>query len=295
MEIVQSSQNNAINSGSRLFGCVAENNQKFLSQALRLLLSIRWFGGASDSADFMICVVDNCDPIYEEKFRQLNATIRIVEPFHEANPFSNKLRLLEQPELRDHEFVVLLDCDTLVVQDPTPDLTNGVIQAKIADLPTVPNQVLIKLCKHFNLPVPQPSYSTTFGSTPTIWYCNSGVVSSPVNLALGLGARWSDYVLKLVGDISLLGPYQRHCNQAALTLAFLSDPLLPFNEFPVEMNFPLHLANLEAPKSLQQADPVILHYHNQIDEDGFLLPCAYPLAQERVQLFNNRLRAFLRQ
>lgn len=290
MGTVESAERQTPVSSRILIGCVAENNRKFLSQALRLLISLRRFGGAFQNADFMICVVDDCAPIYEEKFRALDAILKIVDRFHPANPFSNKLRLFEQPEISSYESVLLLDCDTLLVQDPTPYLKRGFIQAKIADLPTVPNEILVKLCLYFDVPVPETRYRTTVAMTPTIWYCNSGVVSIPGSLISRLAPAWGRFVLKLLEAPHLLGQHQLHCNQAALAMAFLSDPLFPFSELPVEMNLPTHL---ELPQSLQQSDPVILHYHDQVDEDGYLLPSRYPLVQQRIASFNNHLGEFL--
>jgi SAM-dependent methyltransferase len=69
-----------------LFGCVAESNPKYLSQAIRLLQSIRWFGGTLSYADVMLCVVDGIDSAYRDEFEQLGANVRVVPPFSHLHP-----------------------------------------------------------------------------------------------------------------------------------------------------------------------------------------------------------------
>lgn len=274
-----------------VFGCVADNNEKYLSQALRLLRSIRWFGGALAGADVLVCLIEEAEPRYLKAFESLDATVRIVERFDLDNPFFNKVQLFEQPDLIDYDMGLLIDCDTVIVDDPSPFLQGFDLRAKVADGPTVPSDVLARLCRHFGLEVPEARYRTTFGSFPTIWYCNAGVVAFRPSAISRLVEDWRKYELKLTASPDLLGPYQLHRSQAALALAFISRPV-SFGELPVSMNFPLHLTHLDPPDEMLRSDPVILHYHDRVDTAGYLLPSPYVMADRRICLFNDRLREF---
>jgi hypothetical protein len=272
-----------------LLGCVAENNYKFLSQAFRLVHSVRWFAGALKDTDIVVCVVEGIEPGYRRALEDLGATIRVVPRYDPANPLFNKIQLFRLPDLETYDTLLYLDCDTIVVQDPSRFLTSPVLRIKLADVPTVPTDALERMCGYLGLRPPERRYRTTQDQTPTIWYCNAGIISCPIEFIPRLIPAWCEYELAFSANPDLLGPYQHHRSQAALALAFISNPL-PFDELPVEMNFPLHLTHIKAPVEMAEADPVILHYHDLVDSEGYLLPSPYPLAQKRIEDFNERLR-----
>ncbi len=277
-----------------LFGCVAENNPRYLSQALRLLYSIRFFCGQLADADVMICVVDKVDSGYKARFKKLGAIIRIVDRFNPRHPHSNKIQFLMQPEIMDYKTIVLLDCDTLVVQDPSPLIDPVAFQAKIAALPTVPHEIFIHLFKYFGIDLPPRKYSCTFSGTRTIWYCNSGVLILPTVLIKGIVEKWSDYNRRLSNNLSLLEAHQNFCDQASLSLAFTADPV-PFKPLPVRMNCQLNLPYLPFITSMDRCDPVILHYHDHVDMFGYLMSSHYPGVQKRIKLFNDFMYQALNQ
>lgn len=273
-----------------LLGCVAENNYKYLSQALRLVRSARWFGGALEGADIIVCVVEGVEPSYRHALESLGAAIRIVPRFDPANPLFNKIQLFRLADLEGYDTLLYLDCDTILVQDPLRFLTSSKLRIKIVDVPTVPTEVLERVCGYFGLRPPERRYRTTLDQAPTIWHCNAGVISCPVRFIPRLIPAWCEYELAFSAIPDLLGPHQHHRSQAALALAFIANPV-PFEELPVGMNFPLHLTHMETPLEMAEADPVILHYHDLVDPAGYLLPSPYPLAQKHIEDFNNRLRA----
>ncbi len=273
-----------------LLGCVAENNDKYLSQALRLVHSVRWFGGALKDADIIVAVVEGLETSYRQALESLGAGIRVVPRFDPANPLFNKIQLFKLPDLERYDTLFYLDCDTIVVQDPSPFLVSSALQAKIADVPTVPTEELERLCGHFGVNPPGRHYRTTLDQVPTVWYCNAGVVSCPVRFISRIIPAWCDYELEFSANPDLLGPHQHHRSQAALALAFIANPV-PFEEMPVGMNFPLHLTHMKTPVEMAETDPLILHYHHLVDAGGYLLPSPYPLAQKRIEDFNQRLRA----
>lgn len=274
--------------GRLAVGCVADNKPKFLSQALRLLQSLRWFGGECAGANFFVCVVDGVDPVYAREFERLGAFVRVVERFSSIHPYSNKLRFLELPEIVHYDTLLLLDCDTVVVGDLWPYLDGTAFQAKIVDLVTVPHEIFEDLYPHFGIKLPKKKYKTNPGGTPTVWYCNSGVLVFPKKTIDSIGRAWLRYDRELLENIDLLGEYKTFCDQVSLSLAYeLED--VPYSELPIEMNFPAHLTDIKATEEMNICDPVIIHYHDKVDQSGYLLAAPYPNVRKKIEAFNERL------
>jgi hypothetical protein len=271
-----------------LIGCVAEATPKFLDQALRLLRSVRWFGGSIRDAPFVVGVVGEIPASYRKKFEALDARIRSVERFSDLHPQSNKLRFLEIEETREAERLVLLDCDTVVVRDPTPFLKDVAFQAKIADVRTVSQQTFERLFRAFDLPIPPSDYYTTVDLQPTIPYFNAGVLVFSKFAKQNLIPTWIELTRQLIARLDLLGGESNFCEQASLSLA-LAAAKVDFATFGNEMNFPAHFG-VPMESAFARTDPVIIHYHWLSDDDGLLLPSPYPSVNRRIKQFNARMQ-----
>ena len=271
-------------------GCVAENEPKYVSQALRLLQSLRWFGGRMAGANFFVCVLDEADPEFVAEFERHGAFVRIVPRLTTLHPPSNKLRFLELPEIRAYDTVLLLDCDTLVVADPWPFLDGNVLQAKLADVPIIPRQTFRRLFEHFSLPEPKEDYLCNPSGVPTIWYCNAGALVIPQRFLEDLARAWLGINAELLKHLELLGRDRYYCDQASLALAFAAAPV-PFRELPLGMNYPMHHEDTNVRCASYECEPVVLHYHDRVDGDGCLLPSLSPRVQEGIEAFNRRVMA----
>lgn len=267
-------------------GCVAENSPKYLTQALRLLQSMRWFGGAWANVDFHVCLVEQDNREYRRKFNSYGAHVHVVPRFSAVHPPSNKLRFLELPQLAQADRVVLLDCDTIVVQDPYRYLIGADFLAKIADAPTVPHAVFAQLFDAYGIPLPEQKYKCSVHHEPVIPYFNAGVLSFSRKAMLTLVPAWLEANAFLIDQIHLMGDFKNFCEQTSLSLAFQQCDI-EYRELSNESNFPAHFS---AEKTLQKIDPVIIHYHWLVDNNGYLLPSSYPAVDKRLQKFNKRLR-----
>lgn len=271
-------------------GLVTENSPRMLVQAVRLLRSLRWFGGELAGARAVVCAVGTIDPDARRTLEELGAEIRIVRRFHQYNPTGNRHSLLEALADARERLLLLLDCDTVVVRDPLPYLRGDVFQAKIAPSPTVTDEVFDRLFHHFGIPKPPREHVTPLTGTPTIVYFNAGVVAVPAALLGTLGAAWREYNEVLADRPELVAPCHRHLHQAALSLAVAATGI-PYACLPEGMNLQLNSADLVVPRALAEVDPAVIHYHHLATDDGFLLPTAYPRAQRRIDAFNARMRA----
>jgi hypothetical protein len=272
-----------------VFGCVAENNTKFLSQALRLIQSLRWFGGTLSNAEFILCVVEGLDPSYQAHFESLGAKVRIVKRFNHANPYSNKLRFLELPEVELFYTIVLLDCDTIFVQDPAAYLQVDALQARMAGYPTVRSDVFATLFSHFQLPLPTEEYRCAVSGDPTIWYCNAGVLIFPRDILRNFFPVWRGFTIDLCNQRALLKDLGHFCEQASLTLAYFKNPV-PFSELPLELNCPIPEDLPRLLDAVKTCDPAIIHYHKRIGADGLIMKNSNPYVNKRIDDFNKKLK-----
>ena len=270
-------------------GCVTEDTPKYLGQTLRLVQSIRWFGGELARARLVVGAVERIDPRAQRALEVLGADIRIVPRLELRNGPANRLQLFA--ELRDgnEPNFLMLDCDTIVVRDPLPLLRRDVFQAKIAPLPTVTHEVFERLFAHFGLKLPARTFTTGYTGTQTIPYFNAGVFAISADLAGRLVPEWRRFNAILAAEPALVAPCERHLHQAALALA-LAVSGIPVAEAGPELNFQINMTQYPSPTGYLDFDPFIIHYHELVDDDGFLLPCPFPRAQERIDRFHERLR-----
>jgi hypothetical protein len=277
-----------IGAGEIVVGCVTEDTPKYLGQALRLVQSIRWFGGEFAKSRVVVGAVEHIDPRARRALEALGAEVRIVPRFHQGNPAGNRLQIFA--ELRDgiEENFLLLDCDMIVVQDPLPLLRRDVFQAKIAPLPTVTHEVFERLFAHFGLELPPRTFTTGYSGTPTIPYFNAGVIAISKTLAERVVPEWRRFNAILAAQPELVAPCERHLHQAALALALASTGV-PAVEAGAELNFQLNMTQFPTPPAYLDLDPFIIHYHHLVDDDGMLLPCLFPGAQKRIDQFHARL------
>ena len=274
---------------SMVVGCVADNDPKFLDQALRLLQSWRWFGGALASADFHVCVIDSVDTRYRQMYERYGATVHVAPRFSSNHPPSNKLRFLELMKNGDVDRVVLLDCDTLIVQEPLRLLAATDFAAKIADMPTVPPDIFRTLFSEFDLALPSADQYCTVRGESIIPYFNAGVLSFSKQAMQSVVPEWIRINSLLVERMHLLEGCSNFCEQASLSLA-LSACRTFFTAMGNEMNFPAHFMDEPEESDFAQIDPFIIHYHWLVDSRGYLSHSPYPLVNARISQFNERLR-----
>jgi ABC-type polysaccharide/polyol phosphate transport system ATPase subunit len=272
-----------------LIGCVAENTPKYLSQALRLLQSVRWFGGKIANAQFTICVIEGVDASFKSHFERYGATVRIVPRYNLKCPVTNKIRFLQQEDILDYDTVILLDCDTIIVQDPSSFLSEKVFRAKISDGPTIPHEIFAVLFEFFGMPLPTQNYSCTVWGQKTIPYFNTGVLIFPKTTLLTLVSNWIEFTNKLVENIGLIPGREHFCEQASMALALAASGER-YEVIGNEMNFPTHFEHREESALLHDIDPFIIHYHSCFDAEGYINGSKYPLANARIDRFNQRMR-----
>lgn len=239
--------------------------QKSIDQSLPLIKSIRNFGGSLKDSDILLCHVGGMPMEYMNKLNNVkNLKFKQVNQFHENHKHSNKLRIIEQEEIFEYEFLCLLDCDTVVLGDISDSLVYGKIGAKIADGKTINQSLFKKLFDLKNINFPNENFKTTTGVN-TIAYCNAGVIIIDTKLTNFID-YWVNNTRCLCNNIDVLGDSRFFCEQASLSLSLYQNGIEKYNELPKEMNFPSHMS-LNMDKK-----PKIVHYHNQLSKGKLKTP-----------------------
>jgi hypothetical protein len=273
-----------------VYTCALESQPSSIEQAHRLLCSLRWFGGAQSQAPFLVGALGTLPPPALEALRGQGACVVPLERFDARHGPSNKIALLARPELAAADVVVLLDCDTLILRDPSAWLAYEGIAAKPTDVPSVGLELLARLFAHYAVAFPEAKYQNDVTGDATIPYVNSGVVIVAQAWRPKIAEAWRAYGRRIIDDGERLGCPLYFSDQVSLALAIASQAV-PFSALPTEMNMPVHLNPQKYPAHFYSIDPTIIHYHWCTDADGYLKRTPFPGANLRIQAFNARLRA----
>ena len=277
-----------------LVSCVSENRPDWFSKAYGLAFSVRELGGRLSTARVVVNFVDAVEPRFARRLEELDAEVRVIERVDDRNAFANKLRMLELAENDDFDVLAQLDCDTIVVGDFSEHLSTERIGAKPADYDRLTDREWRRMFAGLGITPPQRTLTATATGRPMYPYFNSGVLFVPRQLCTELRRVWELYhsrVLELFRHDGHVIPrhWQWQVNQYSLAAALLNESL-PHTTLPVSINFPTHIP--VHPSVLDAAtQPLILHYHQEIDSRGFLMRSRHPLADPYLDRFNARLAA----
>ncbi len=259
-----------------LFACSTENRESHFASALRLVKSLRWLGGTLAGADFLLCAVNGINQYYEALFRDLAVLVKVSPEIYPEDPCANKFKIFDHDEIHRYDTLVLLDRDTIIVQDPSA-FFNGKFQARIAEISPIESKILARIGKRFGLRLIEP-----------IRYCQPQVLIFPKDAHPKIIPAWQRYCNLIADDPILSHACGAHVNEASLALAQIKNPV-PFSPLPYSMNFHTHDDDLITPDEALNTDPVIVHCQRRIDNLGCVETTPYPFANERIRAFNQRL------
>jgi hypothetical protein len=275
------------------FACVTENRSDWAQKTHNLALSVRTFGGPVADAPIMVNVVDGIGDRFHRLLDPLDVTLRQVERFDDRFPHANKLRMFEDIELfSDCDAIVALDCDIVVVDDPTPLLSPTHIRAKAEDSTILTEDHWMAVYDRFDIePPPMDCVMTSTGQVTYPWW-NSGVVNVPLPLVETLRDQWAENVLrigKILEETPPVLPATWPTDEIAFVLALLEFDL-PFEPLPIWGNFPTCFPVLPHLLDAEPQRPMFVHYHHHIARNGFLRHSGIAVTDERVDAMN-RARA----
>ena len=210
-------------------------------------------------------------------------------PLGPDGAYCNKINQLFT--LAGEDFDVLVACDTdLAFTRPLDEVAKvDCVRAKRVDQENPPLEVLEQIREFLGFPT-QPRLAAPGCSPAAATYalnCNGGVLLIPRQFMQPLGAAWLQYAQALTEHRHLLRQWINHIDQVSWAFAMLK-LALPFQELPVEYNFPTNIAK-KIPRGTY-ARPVVLHYHRALDGRGRLRPSGIRLVDEPIREINRLLR-----
>ncbi|MGC9128899.1 MAG: hypothetical protein ACP5GA_09240 [Acidithiobacillus sp.] len=168
------------------------------------------------------------------------------------------------------------------------------MRAQPADLDLVPAELFLELATEAGLAVPSggPYPMTLRGELP-VPYWNAGVLSfsaAALQTVIPRWLHWNDWLLK---RWDRMGAANHFLEQISLSLTMLELRESWSSPGPA-YNFPLHLYT-EYRSRLQDVTPVILHYHREMDPDGYFIPHKYVGLESVLEDANARIARFWRE
>jgi hypothetical protein len=279
-----------------LVACVAENDDRFYQEARNLVLSVRRFGGGLGSAPIVVSFVDAVDPRYEKGLAELGADVEVVPRFDRSSPASNKLRMLELAESRRFDVLLAIDTDTIVVGDVGVYASPDRVSVKPENIDPYGPDTWRALFAELGIAEPSRSMVTTSTGELTYPYFNSGVLFVPHRVCPQLYESWARRVHDAL-DLyecrpDIVPPSERHwTNQLALALAVAGDGI-DVARLPVAANLSTTVA-VHPLFAHEVTPPFVLHYHNEMDPDGFVFRSRNARLNSLIDAFNRaRAEAF---
>jgi hypothetical protein len=271
-----------------LFAALGEDREPFRREIGYLFSSVRQFGGGLAQARATAYFIGSVDAAFAGQLDALDVSVRVVEPINPLRPHANKIRLLDADD--EWDWLIMLDTDTVVVNDISGHILGHEIAAKPADWSPLRLPQWTLLYEYFGLGLPATRFKTSFHGMPIPPYFNSGVLIVPRQHALTLRDTWLSYTSRLEVAYASLPEVRARAfftDQMALSLALISAGL-PYRELPLEMNFPTHSPVRPAYKP-ENLTPCIVHYHHRMSPDGHLLPSAYAKVNAALDRVNRHV------
>jgi hypothetical protein len=225
--------------------------------------------------------------------RKLGVQTRAVEPFHAANPHTNKI-MQGATQFVAAKTVVLTDVDVVFTGAVPFDQIQGLIAGKTVDQPNPPLHILQKVFDAAGITIlgictnQYVANGACVNFDTLIGNFNGGMYVLPANILERLTERWRYWAYWLIDRIVLLEKWGKHADQVGFCLA-ISEMKVPLRILDNRWNYPVHL-----PQPGMQTVPWVLHHHAQLDESGLLLPVANPIAQCQVHSINTAICRFRR-
>ncbi len=165
-----------------------------------LAISTRNFGGCLASAHFIAYFVDGVDEALAANLREFGVELTVVERYAPKHPTTDKLRMFQDfAARRGTQHLVVLDCDTVVVDDFVDQVSSLAVRGMPAGYSPMTSTRWATLLTSLNLaPAASPTVMLRTGEEVQVPYLNSGVLLVPAQHTEALAAAWTGYVDEFV-------------------------------------------------------------------------------------------------
>ncbi len=269
------------------FSCVVDAQARFHLDVQRWYASLAHVVGV-EPRDLVVNVVGSFDSDALTTLKTRGVEVRQIHPFDARSPHCNKIAgALSLASEGCRGLCVLTDADTLFFEDPRQlDLkprTVGMVPVNMANPPVAVLEAVFAaagLKPSRRIPIPlQPEEWTLAGNG------NGGLYIIPGEMLGAVAHAWARWATWLLGRLELLGAWSFFADQVAMAMALASEQIETV-EMDVRWNLPVHVP------ALIPADPLVpamIHYHQQVDATGRVLPTGHPEIYRRIRDANAAL------
>jgi LPS sulfotransferase NodH len=273
-----------------LYSCVTDQVPILRYQTLVWCLTLIELAGRSPD-QIVVHAVKGTSREHLKEVRDLGVNVVTVQPYDKRNPFANKLRQLDSPALREADRVVLCDCDLAFCKDVSAEIQGDAVGAKVVDAgyPLYRTWVPLARLAGVNGPI-EPRRSTQALRWTYANNINGGFLVIPRDWLPPLAEawpRWLTWILEHGGVFTRDTKVVRHAFQVAFGLAVLDiDP--PIRQLSPALNFSTLPPHNDG--CIVGVDPLVLHYHRRLDDDGLLVPTGRSRIDGTIATVNALLR-----
>jgi hypothetical protein len=267
---------------------VVDRAPLFLYQSLIWARSLLDLAGRSPS-QLVVHAVDGCERGYLDLLTSMGIRVEKVEPFDTRNPYANKLAQLGSVALSAADYVVLCDSDVAFLEDISAYVVGGAIRAKVVDVaqPTLAGWQMIMPMAGVSAEL-RPAPASHMGGQTYANNFNGGIYVLPRPAFRALNPewpRWHSWVLdnREAFDARTV----KHAMQVGFGLA-VANLGLETKLLPAVLNFPTHLPY--GGHDRDNINPVVLHFHDRLDDDGLLLSTGMRGVDDAISRVNRLIR-----
>jgi SAM-dependent methyltransferase len=260
--------------------CVIDSHPRFHLDALRWFAALTRLAGV-EPADLVVHAVGPARTDALTYLAARGAIVREIQPFDPRSPHCNKIAgALRLAAERPDGLVVLTDSDLAICEDPRRlEGPSDQVRMTPVHMANPPLEVLANVFGAAGLPLPrraaiqlQPGELTVAGNG------NGGLYLVPGGLLADVARAWAHWARWLLERAELLAAWSHYVDQVAMALALAAESI-PACDLDVRWNFPIHVP------AIIPADPpmpAVIHYHQQLDPAGRILPTGVAAVDRRI-------------
>lgn len=232
-------------------------------------------------------IIGDLPEAYQEFLTSVGVQQVHCDTFDERNKYCNKLVQLDTfTSLDDFDYVCLMDCDTALVSAIQIDGKQQVY-AKVVDFPCPPSQILNTIFKESGLDYQEVASTFPLGEDAVTEQnnCNGGLYIIQASFLNQLSEHWKQKSTWCIDNANLFTePFKKHADQVGFALAMRAIQA-NVSPLPITYNYPSHVGS----ELLQDASPVMIHYHDLLDEHMRIKRVGMPLADAAIDAINDTI------
>lgn len=272
-----------------IVSCVVDSKHKYYEQCIGLINSLL-LSGTVKGYEIVVHVFEDSAECFVELLKKCGVNVFKTKRFEATGSvFCNKLIQLKSKLLFDCEKILLMDTDIAVVENIRDTILKMTCAAKVADTPSPPIKIFRELYRRSSLSAFPCQVSSSFCKGVTVGgNCNGGVYIFSKDILRIIAPLWLKWSYWCLHNKSLLGHYIIHADQISFSFALLESGL-ELEYLDLDMNYPTHLKK-KTYTCMHNFKAKILHYHSNIDDDGFLNYIGLDLVDGSINIANEQLK-----